>query len=107
MPTRAATVFPSRSDGPPQSLPRCSTTPLYAATMSASSGEINSLATVSVVDLYKRYLRPGGTDHHYLWASRWLTLFCGALAVGFADVVSTDEVIAVIERSAVMPKAAE
>lgn len=58
---------------------------IFAATMSASSGEINSLATVSVVDLYKRYLRPGGTDHHYLWASRWLTLFWGALAVGFAS----------------------
>jgi Na+/proline symporter len=53
--------------------------------MPASSGEINALATVSVVDLYKRYHRPGGTDHHYLWASRWLTLFWGALAVGFAS----------------------
>ena len=58
---------------------------VFAATMSASSGEINSLATVSVVDLYKRYVWTGGTDHHYLWASRWLTLFWGALAVGFAS----------------------
>jgi len=58
---------------------------VFAATMSASSGEINSLATVSVVDLYKRYIRQGQTDHHYLWASRWLTLFWGALAVGFAS----------------------
>ncbi len=58
---------------------------IFAATMSASSGEINSLATVTVVDLYKRYFRTGGSDHHYLVASRWATLFWGIYAVMFAD----------------------
>jgi len=57
---------------------------IFAATMSASSGEINSLATVTVVDIYKRYLRPGQTDHHYLLASRFFTLFWGVYAVGFS-----------------------
>jgi SSS family transporter len=57
---------------------------IFAATMSASSGEINSLATVSVVDIYKRYVRRGQSDHHYLMASRWLTLFWGVYAVLFA-----------------------
>jgi len=57
---------------------------VFAATMSASSGEINSLATVSVVDLYKRYVVRNGTDHHYLRASRWATLLWGACAVLFA-----------------------
>ena len=57
---------------------------IFAATMSASSGEINSLATVSVVDLYKRHFRPGQSDHHYLLASRWATLFWGIYAVSFA-----------------------
>jgi len=57
---------------------------IFAATMSASSGEINSLATVTVVDLYKRYYRRDATDHHYLVASRWATLFWGAYAVAFA-----------------------
>ena len=57
---------------------------VLAATMSASSGEINSLATVTVVDLYKRYIHAGGSDHHYLLASRWSTLLWGAAAVGFA-----------------------
>jgi len=57
---------------------------IFAATMSASSGEINSLATVTVVDLYKRYVRRGAEDHHYLLASRWATLFWGAYAVAFA-----------------------
>jgi Na+/proline symporter len=57
---------------------------IFAATMSASSGEINSLATVSVVDLYRRLVHRGASDHHYLMASRYFTLFWGAYAVAFA-----------------------
>ena len=57
---------------------------ILAATMSSSSGEINSLATVSVVDIYKRHFRKNGTDHHYLTASRVATAFWGAYAVAFA-----------------------
>jgi Na+/proline symporter len=57
---------------------------IFAATMSASSGEINSLATVSVVDLYRRHVRPHATDHHYVMASRLATLFWGSYAVIFA-----------------------
>jgi len=57
---------------------------IFAATMSASSGEINSLATVTIVDLYRRHIRRGASDHHYLVASRAATLFWGAYAVTFA-----------------------
>jgi len=57
---------------------------IFAATMSASSGEINSLATVTVVDLYRRYVRRDASDHHYVLASRWATLFWGVYAVAFA-----------------------
>jgi len=57
---------------------------VFAATMSASSGEINSLATVSVIDIYKRHVRPEASDLHYLWASRAATLFWGIYAVAFA-----------------------
>jgi len=57
---------------------------IFAATMSASSGEINSLATVTVVDLYRRHMRRDASDHHYVLASRWATLFWGAYAVVFA-----------------------
>ena len=57
---------------------------IFAATMSASSGEINSLATVTVVDIYQRHFRRGAGDHHYLMASRWATLFWGVYAVVFA-----------------------
>jgi len=57
---------------------------IIAATMSASSGEINSLATVAVIDIYRRYVHREGSDHHYLLASRWATLFWGVYAVVFA-----------------------
>jgi Na+/proline symporter len=57
---------------------------ILAATMSSSSGEINSLATVSVVDIYKRHIQKHATDHHYLTASRVATAFWGAYAVAFA-----------------------
>ena len=57
---------------------------IFAATMSASSGEINSLATVTVVDLYRRHWRRGASDRHYVTASRWATLFWGVYAVLFA-----------------------
>jgi SSS family transporter len=57
---------------------------IFAATMSASSGEINSLATVTLVDIYRRHIRPHASDHHYVMASRVATLFWGAYAVLFA-----------------------
>ncbi|KZY37614.1 sodium:solute symporter [Alcanivorax sp. HI0083] len=42
-----------------------------AAAMSSLDSSINSITTVSVVDLYRRHLRPGRDDRHYLkvaWA---------------------------------------
>lgn len=54
---------------------------IFAAAMSTISAEVNSLATVSMVDVYQRFMRPGGTDRHYLNASRWLTAFWGMYAV--------------------------
>jgi len=57
---------------------------IFAAAMSACSAEINSLATVSVIDVYRRHIAKGGADRHYLWASRIATLFWGAYAMAFA-----------------------
>jgi SSS family transporter len=58
---------------------------IFAAAMSTISAEINSLATVSVIDVYRRHVRKQATDRHYLWASRLATLFWGAYAVSFAQ----------------------
>src|SRR4051794_5817044 len=57
---------------------------ILSASMGSTSGEINSLATVSVVDIYRRYVMPNQTDRHYLFASRAFTVFWGAYAVAFA-----------------------
>ena len=57
---------------------------IFSASMGSTSGEINSLATVSVVDIYRRYFVRNKSDRHYLLASRGFTLFWGAYAVAFA-----------------------
>ena len=54
---------------------------IFAAAMSTISAEINSLATVSVVDVYKRHVRKNAEDKHYLGAARWATAFWGMYAV--------------------------
>jgi Na+/proline symporter len=58
---------------------------IFTAAMSASSGEINSLATVSMVDIYQRHIHKNAVDGHYLMASRAATIFWGAYAVAFAN----------------------
>jgi len=58
---------------------------IFAAAMSSSSGEVNSLATVTVIDVYKRHIRPEATDRHYLWVSRLATAFWASYAVFFAQ----------------------
>jgi Na+/proline symporter len=58
---------------------------IFTAAMSASSGEINSLATVSMIDVYQRHFHRQGTDHHFLVASRVATVFWGLYAVAFAN----------------------
>jgi Na+/proline symporter len=51
---------------------------IFAAAMSTISAEVNSLATVSVIDIYKRWIRRDGEDRHYLRASQAFTAFwCG------------------------------
>jgi Na+/proline symporter len=59
---------------------------IFSASMGSTSGEINSLATVSVVDIYRRYFVRDRDDRHYLIASRFLTVFWGAYAIAFAAV---------------------
>jgi Na+/proline symporter len=58
---------------------------IFSAAMSSISGEINSLATVSIIDVYRRHIRPHASDRHYLFASRATTVFWGVYAVVFAS----------------------
>lgn len=57
---------------------------IFAAAMSTFSSEINSLASATVIDFYKRYFRREASDRHYLWASRGATVFWGLFATSAA-----------------------
>jgi Na+/proline symporter len=58
---------------------------IFSAAMSSISGEINSLATVSIIDVYRRFLRRQVGEQHILIASRVATAFWGIYAVIFAS----------------------
>jgi len=53
---------------------------IFAAAMSASSGELNSLATATVMDVYRRHIRREATDAHYLKVAKLATGFWGLFA---------------------------
>ncbi len=57
---------------------------IFAAAMSALAGELNSLATTSMVDFYRRFVRPDAPPAHELMASRLFTAFWGAFACAVA-----------------------
>ncbi|MBA3640013.1 MAG: sodium:solute symporter [Acidobacteriota bacterium] len=53
---------------------------IFAAAMSSIAAELNSLATSTVIDIYRRHLKPSETDTHYLMVSRYATGFWGLYA---------------------------
>jgi SSS family solute:Na+ symporter len=57
---------------------------IFAAAMSASAGEMNALATSTVMDVYRRHLRTEAPDAHYLLVSKLATAFWGLAACVFA-----------------------
>jgi len=57
---------------------------IFAAAMSASAGEMNSLATSTVIDVYRRHIRTKADDSHYLLVSKLATAFWGLTACAFA-----------------------
>jgi Na+/proline symporter len=57
---------------------------ILAAAMSTISAEMASLSTASVIDFYRRFVRPAAEDRHYLRVSRLATGFWGLFASGVA-----------------------
>lgn len=57
---------------------------IFAAAMSSTSAELNALATTTIVDIYKRTVRPGEGEGHYIWASKVATFLWGLVAILFA-----------------------
>jgi Na+/proline symporter len=58
---------------------------VMAAAMSSIAAELNSLASTTVIDFYRRWVRPEATDAHFLNVSKVATLLWGV----FACVVAT------------------
>ena len=58
---------------------------ILSASMSASSAELNALASVTVLDIYKRMIRKNAPERHYLRASKMATVFWGLYAIAFAQ----------------------
>jgi SSS family transporter len=57
---------------------------ILSAAMSASSGEMNALATATVIDFYRRHVNPNAPDSRYLFVSKLATAFWGLFACGVA-----------------------
>jgi solute:Na+ symporter, SSS family len=53
---------------------------IFAAAMSASGGELNALATATIIDFYRRHFVKAGTDAHYLRVSKVATMAWGLFA---------------------------
>lgn len=58
---------------------------VFAASMSSTAAELNALASTTVVDFYRRLVRPGASDRSLVGMSRLATVFWGAVAVVFAQ----------------------
>ncbi len=72
---------------------------IFLASMSTTASEINALASVSIVDVYKRFLKKDGSDAHYVKASRLMTVLWAFLSVGFAlTLQSTSTLIEAINQ---------
>ena len=72
---------------------------VIAAAMSSISSELNSLATTSVIDFYRRWVEPGATDTHYLAVSKGATALWGLFACVVATYAATlGSLIEVVNR---------
>jgi Na+/proline symporter len=57
---------------------------VFLASMGSTASALNSLASTSVVDIYKRTINPNASDKNYLNASRLATIFWGMVCIGMA-----------------------
>jgi SSS family transporter len=53
---------------------------IFAAAMSSSGGELNSLATATIIDFYRRHFVTKASEAHYLAVSKAATIFWGLFA---------------------------
>ena len=70
---------------------------VMAAAMSSVAAEFNALSTTTVIDFYRRWIKPQGTDEHFLFVSKFATaawgLFACVIATFAANLGSLIEVV--------------
>ena len=70
---------------------------IITAATDSIAAELNSLSTASVIDFYKRLIRPQALDEHYLFVSKVTTgfwgIFAGVVAVYASSLGSLIEVV--------------
>ncbi len=72
---------------------------VIAAAMSAVAGELSALSTCTVIDFYRRWVKPEASDAHFLRVSRIATAFWGLAACGVAVfAASLGSLIEVVNR---------
>jgi len=57
---------------------------VFLASMGSTASALNSLASTTAVDIYKRIINPEANDKNYLLASRLATVFWGLVCIGMA-----------------------
>lgn len=58
---------------------------IISASMSSISSEVNALASTSLVDVYKRLIKPSADDEHYVRASKVLAAVWAGMIILFAQ----------------------
>lgn len=54
---------------------------IFLASMGSTASALNSLASTTVVDIYKRLINKSGNDGQYVNASRWATILWGVVCI--------------------------
>lgn len=54
---------------------------IFLASMGSTAGSLNSLASTTVIDIYKRLINKDASDEKYLSASRWATVIWGIFCI--------------------------
>jgi len=57
---------------------------IFLASMGSTASALNSLASTSVIDIYKRLINKEAGDEQYLKASRWSTIIWGVVCIVMA-----------------------
>ena len=72
---------------------------VFAAAMSSIAAELNSLSTATVIDFYRRWVRPEASDAHFLNVSKIATGLWGVFAMVVATYAATlGSLIEVVNR---------